>query len=193
MKQGDKILFIIITAVLVIVCLQFLIPGTYNKTVVIRSAGPVIKRIPLTGNKTEISVGYNTLYGDTVGGIAPIGDLYKDEVYGLANYINETFNQPIPDNIIKKAPSAELRKNQRDEDDLPPYPVLNKALKMLIEENLSIKEIIRKGIDKNLLEEILKRYYNSEYKRKQLPITLKISPKAFGIGRKIPLTKGFKQ
>jgi len=146
-----------------------------------------------TGNKTEIAVGYNTLYGDTVGGIAPIGDLYKDEVYGLSNYINENFNQPIPDNILKKAPSAELRENQRDEDDLPPYPILNKALKVLIEENLSINEIIKKGVDKKILGEILKRYYNSEYKRKQLPITLKVSPKAFGIGRKIPLTNGFKQ
>ena len=146
-----------------------------------------------TGNKTEIAVGYNTLYGDTVGGIAPIGDLYKDEVYELAKYINKTFNNPIPTNILKKAPSAELRENQRDEDDLPPYSVLNKALKMLIEENLSVSEIINNGVDRKTLYEILKRYYNSEYKRKQLPITLKVSPKAFGIGRKIPLTKGFKE
>ncbi len=140
-----------------------------------------------TGNKSEIAVGYNTLYGDTIGAIAPIADLYKSEVYRLA----ERFRERIPKRVFEKAPTAELRPNQRDEDDLPPYEILDPILHRVIEENFPREALIDAGFSEAVVDDILSRYYRSEYKRAQLPPVIKVSPKAFGIGRQMPITHNY--
>ncbi len=140
-----------------------------------------------TANKSEIAVGYNTLYGDTVGALAPIGDLYKTAVYRLAGSLDLT----ILSRIAGKAPTAELRPGQRDEDDLPPYPVLDPILQALIEEGAGRKDLLAAGHPEPLVEEVLFRYRASEYKRRQLPLVIKVSAKAFGTGRRIPVTQGY--
>ncbi len=141
-----------------------------------------------TGNKSEIAVGYNTLYGDTVGAIAPIGDLLKTDVYRLA----ARFGDLIPARVLEKPPTAELRPGQRDEDDLPPYSLLDQVLKGLIEENASREELVAQGFPEKTVDEIIARYYRSEYKRNQLPLVIKVSPKAFGIGRRFPITHRYR-
>ncbi len=141
-----------------------------------------------TGNKSEIAVGYNTLYGDTVGAIAPIGDLLKTDVYRLA----AQFGDLIPARVKEKPPTAELRPGQRDEDDLPPYSLLDRVLKGLMEENASREELISRGFPERTVDEIIARYYRSEYKRNQLPLVIKVSPKAFGIGRRFPITHRYR-
>lgn len=140
------------------------------------------------GNKSEIAVGYNTLYGDTVGALAPISDLYKTQVYKLA----EAMGDRIPKSVVKKAPTAELRPGQRDEDDLPPYSVLDALLVELIEKNASREELIAHGFPEETVKEVLTRYYRSEYKRWQLPPGIKVSPKAFGMGRRMPITHAYR-
>lgn len=139
-------------------------------------------------NKSEIAVGYNTLYGDTVGALAPIADLYKDDVYRLA----ESFGPAIPERVLRKAPTAELRLNQRDDDDLPPYATLDPLLRAIIEKNESRSELLAAGFDPALVDDVLSRYYRNEYKRHQLPIGIKVTPKAFGSGRRIPVTNGYR-
>jgi len=140
------------------------------------------------GNKSEIAVGYNTLYGDTVGALAPIADLYKDDVYRMA----ATFSDRIPKRVLQKAPSAELRAGQRDAADLPPYAILDPILRGLIEENLSRDELIAAGFPETIVDDILRRYYVNEHKRRQLPPGIKLTPKAFGIGRRPPLTNAYR-
>jgi len=140
-----------------------------------------------TGNKSEISMGYSTLYGDTAGAIAPLGDVLKTDVYNLARLINLK-KEIIPDFIIKRPPTAELKPNQKDQDDLPPYEVLDKIIEMYIENNIRIKEIERKLKRKDVIS-IIKRIENNEYKRKQIPICFKISSKSFGSARKMPINK----
>jgi len=139
-------------------------------------------------NKSEIAVGYNTLYGDTVGALAPIADLYKDDVYRLA----ESFGAAIPERVLRKAPTAELRPNQRDDDDLPPYATLDPLLRAIIEKNESRPELLAAGFDPALVDDVLGRYYRNEYKRHQLPIGIKVTPKAFGSGRRVPITNGYR-
>jgi len=140
------------------------------------------------GNKAEIALGYNTLYGDTVGAIAPIADLYKSDVYEVASlYVGR-----IPDRIRTKPPSAELRPNQRDEDDLPAYAVVDPLLRELIERNASRAQLIDRGFDEAIVDEVLRRYYVNEYKRRQLPPAIKVTPKAFGIGRRVPITQAYR-
>jgi len=141
-----------------------------------------------TGNKSEIAVGYNALYGDTVGALAPIADLYKSDVYRLA----ETMGEAIPQRIKEKAPTAELRPGQRDEDDLPPYSLLDPILKELIEQSASREELISHGYPASVVDDVLSRYYRNEYKRRQFPLGIKVSPKAFGIGRRMPITHGYR-
>jgi NAD+ synthetase len=141
-----------------------------------------------TGNKSEIAMGYCTLYGDTAGALAPIADLFKTEVYRLAGRINRG-GELIPREIIKRPPTAELKPGQKDRDDLPPYPVLDDILRMHMEENSSPSEIIGKGYRAELVLSILRRVEASEYKRKQLPIGLKVTEKSFGYGRKMPIVK----
>ncbi len=141
-----------------------------------------------TGNKSEIAVGYNTLYGDTVGAIAPIGDLLKTDVYALADRLGAV----IPPHVKEKPPTAELRPGQRDDDDLPPYSVLDPILHELIEQNAARDELIAHGHPERVVDDVLRRYYRNEYKRNQLPLVIKVSPKAFGIGRRFPITHRYR-
>ncbi|MCI2425044.1 NAD+ synthase [Candidatus Acetothermia bacterium] len=144
-------------------------------------------------NKSEIAVGYNTLYGDTVGALAPIADLYKTEVYQLALLVNHLASKPvIPHRVITRAPSAELRPNQLDEDDLPPYTILDPLLKAIIEQALTRQEIIARGFSPLVVDHVLSAYHRSEYKRRQLPPGIKVSARAFGIGRKMPITYSYR-
>ncbi len=141
-----------------------------------------------TGNKSEIALGYCTLYGDTAGAIAPIADLLKTEVYRLAGRINRD-SEIIPRAIIKRPPTAELKPGQKDQDDLPPYATLDAVIRLYMEENRTPREIIRKGYKPELVLSILRRIEANEYKRKQLPIGLKVTEKSFGYGRKMPIVK----
>lgn len=139
-----------------------------------------------TSNKSEAAVGYGTLYGDMCGGLSVIGDVYKTEVYQLANYINRK-KEIIPQNIILKAPSAELRPNQKDSDSLPEYDVLDKILFQYIEKRRGPRGLVELGFEKNLVDRVLKLVNTSEYKRYQTPPILRVSPKAFGSGRRLPI------
>jgi NAD+ synthase (glutamine-hydrolysing) len=145
-----------------------------------------------TGNKSEVACGYCTLYGDTCGGLASIADLPKTKVYELARYFNQLKGrQVIPENTFTKAPSAELRPNQKDSDSLPEYDILDQILDLYVEKGLSKDEIISKGFDKATVERVMRLVKTSEYKRRQLPPGLKVTAKAFGIGRRIPITNGW--
>jgi NAD+ synthase (glutamine-hydrolysing) len=139
-----------------------------------------------TSNKSELATGYGTLYGDMAGGIGVLGDCYKLQVYALANYINRN-EIIIPSNIISKAPSAELRPGQKDSDSLPDYEVLDKLLYQYIERRLGPKEIKAQGFDSALVDRVLKMVNMNEYKRNQFCPIIRISPKAFGIGRRMPI------
>jgi len=149
-----------------------------------------------TGNKSEFAMGYTTLYGDMCGALAPIGDLYKGEVYELARFLNEE-KAVIPESTLTKAPSAELKPNQTDQDTLPPYDLLDAALRLLIEQELdppSALPLLKKAhpkADLALLERIQRALALNEYKRKQAPPILRLSAKAFGGGRAYPLTCRF--
>jgi len=139
-----------------------------------------------TSNKSEAAVGYGTLYGDMCGGLAVIGDIYKTEAYSLAKHINKE-REIIPVNTINKPPSAELKPNQRDTDSLPPYEVLDDILLKYIEGRMSKEEIVETGHNQELVTKVLKMVNASEYKRRQAPPVLRVSKKAFGFGRKMPL------
>jgi NAD+ synthase (glutamine-hydrolysing) len=139
-----------------------------------------------TSNKSESAVGYSTLYGDMCGGLSVIGDLYKEQVYELARFMNRS-SPVIPQEIIDKEPSAELRPNQKDSDSLPAYSVLDKILFHYIEEQKGWKEIIKLGIEEDLVRRIIRLVDKNEYKRFQASPTLRISHKAFGIGRQMPI------
>lgn len=139
-----------------------------------------------TSNKSELSTGYGTLYGDMAGGLGVLGDVYKMQVYALARYINRE-KEIIPVNIIHKAPSAELRPNQKDSDSLPEYDTLDRVLYEYIELRNGPKEIKAKGYDPKLVDRILKLVNTNEYKRKQFCPILRISCKAFGVGRRMPV------
>lgn len=142
-------------------------------------------------NKSEIAVGYSTLYGDSCGGIAVIGDILKTEVYELCKYVNRDV-EIIPNNIITKAPTAELREGQKDEDSLPPYSILDKVLKMYIEERVPLEEIIDKGYDRQTVYRIINMIDRAEYKRRQIPPIIKLSDGDFGMGRRHPMVHGFR-
>ncbi len=139
-----------------------------------------------TSNKSEAATGYGTLYGDMCGGLSVIGDLYKTEVYELARFINHK-KEIIPLNIIKKPPSAELREGQLDSDSLPDYEVLDRILYHYIEMSWNIEDIIKKGFDRKTVERVKKLVDTSEYKRYQSPPIFRVSPKAFGMGRRMPI------
>ena len=144
-----------------------------------------------TGNKSELSVGYCTLYGDMAGGLAVISDVPKTRVYQLARHINRNGNL-IPDHTIERAPSAELRPDQKDQDTLPDYEVLDPILAMLVERQLSPGEVIRKGYDENLVKDIAGKVYRNEYKRRQSAPGLKVSVRAFGSGRRMPIAMKYR-
>ena len=139
-----------------------------------------------TSNKSELATGYGTLYGDMAGGLGVLGDLYKMQVYALARFINRD-KEIIPQNIIDKAPSAELRHDQKDSDSLPEYDVLDPILYQYIERRQGPKEIIALGNEPALVNRILKLVNNNEYKRNQFCPIIRVSPKAFGVGRRVPI------
>lgn len=139
-----------------------------------------------TTNKSEAAVGYGTLYGDMCGGLAVLGDVYKTQIYELAKYINRN-EEIIPLNIIQKAPSAELRPGQKDSDSLPDYSILDKVLYEYIENRQGPNELVAMGFDQALVQRILKMVNTNEYKRHQTPPILRVSPKAFGSGRRLPI------
>ena len=149
-----------------------------------------------TGNKSEMSVGYSTIYGDMNGGFNVLKDIYKTEVYELAKWRNQLKNhyfhgplgQAIPKNSIEKEPSAELSFNQKDSDSLPEYPILDKILFNLIELDLSVNQICKLGYKKSMVDKINKLLIKSEYKRRQAPPGVKISTKSFGKERRYPIT-----
>lgn len=139
-----------------------------------------------TSNKSELATGYGTLYGDMAGGLSVLGDVYKMQVFALARYINRE-KEIIPANIITKPPSAELRPNQKDSDSLPEYDVLDKVLYQYIERRQGPKEIIAMGVDAALVNRILKLVNTNEYKRNQFCPIIRVSAKAFGVGRRVPI------
>ena len=143
-----------------------------------------------TGNKSEMAVGYSTLYGDLAGGFALLKDLYKTEVYNLANFRN-SISTVIPQNTIDKEPSAELRPDQFDKDSLPEYELLDEILRMYIEEDSSSEKIISKGIDENIVYDVLSKVDRNEYKRKQVAPGVKLTEKAFGKDRRMPITNTY--
>jgi NAD+ synthase (glutamine-hydrolysing) len=139
-----------------------------------------------TSNKSELSTGYGTLYGDMAGGLSVLGDVYKIQVYALARYINRD-GEIIPANILEKAPSAELRPDQKDSDSLPEYDLLDKVLYQYIERRRGPKEIIAMGIDEALVKRVLRLVNMNEYKRNQFCPIIRVSSKAFGVGRRVPI------
>jgi len=145
-----------------------------------------------TSNKSEAAVGYGTLYGDMTGGLSVLGDVFKSEVYRLAHFINRN-KEIIPENTISKPPSAELKQNQKDTDSLPDYEILDRILFLYIEKQISPDEITKKGFDKKLVRKIIHLVDLSEYKRYQAPPILRISAKAFGAGRRIPLVARYNE
>ncbi len=179
-------------------------PGIAEENVQSRLRGATVMAVsnklnllPLaTGNKSEMAVGYCTLYGDMNGGVAPIADLYKTRVYGLARWINANHDRagfaspPIPETVLAKAPSAELKPDQTDQDTLPSYEELDAVLEGLIDRRESIARVsARTGSAVELVERIALMTARAEYKRRQMPIGFKVTPQAFGIGRRVPVVK----
>lgn len=144
-----------------------------------------------TGNKSELAMGYSTLYGDLAGGLAVIGDCSKEKVYSLAHYINRQ-KEIIPKAIIEKAPSAELRPNQKDSDTLPPYPLIDRVIEAYIENHERPSAIAKSlKVDLKTINDIIHRIHQAEYKRRQAPPSLRISSKSFSIGRRYPIVQKF--
>ena len=182
--------------------------GTTEENLQSRARGVILMAISnkfgsmvvTTGNKSEMSVGYATLYGDMNGGFNPIKDLYKMQVYRLAQWRNAHLppdskgpaGEVIPAGILKKAPSAELRPNQTDQDTLPPYPVLDDILQSLVEQEMSVADIVKKGHDKATVERVENMLYVAEYKRRQAAPGVKITRKSFGRDRRYPITNRFR-
>lgn len=143
-----------------------------------------------TGNKSEIAVGYSTLYGDSCGALAVIGDVLKTQVYDLCRHLNLE-QEVIPENILIKAPSAELKPDQKDSDTLPDYGVLDKIVELYVQDLKSLQDIIEEGYDATTVKKALNMIDKAEFKRQQSPPILKIAGKAFGIGRRMPIVQGF--
>jgi NAD+ synthase (glutamine-hydrolysing) len=143
-----------------------------------------------TGNKSEIAVGYATLYGDMCGGLAVIGDVPKTLVYALCRWRNH-ISPAVPENVLTKPPSAELRPDQTDQDSLPPYDVLDRVIHMYVEEKLPVEEIAARGVDRETVKTIVRMIDLAEYKRRQAAPVLKVTGQAFGMGRKLPIAQRF--
>jgi NAD+ synthase (glutamine-hydrolysing) len=172
-------------------------PGTAEENVQARVRGLLVMALsnkfgwlPLaTGNKSELSVGYATLYGDMAGGFALLKDMYKTDVYRLARHLNERARRDfIPQSVLDRAPSAELRPNQVDEDSLPPYAQLDQVLEAYVELDSSREELTTDGFDPNVVERAVDMIDRAEYKRRQAPPGVKLRPKAFGRDRRVPIT-----
>jgi NAD+ synthase (glutamine-hydrolysing) len=147
-----------------------------------------------TGNKSELSVGYATLYGDMAGGFAVIKDVPKTLVYRICRYVNETEGREVvPDSILTKEPSAELKPGQRDVDSLPPYEILDPILEAYIEEDKGVREIVARGFDEEDVRRVIKLVDAAEYKRRQAPIGIKVTSRAFGRDRRMPITNRYSE
>ena len=152
------------------------------------------------GNKSEVSVGYSTLYGDMCGGFSVVKDLYKSDLYELAKWRNKNIPSIslykeidlIPQNIITKEPTAELKPDQMDKDTLPPYDILDKILYLLVEKESSVNEVVSAGYNEDIVIRVQNMLYNSEYKRRQGAPGVKISERNFGYDRRYPITNGFR-
>jgi NAD+ synthase (glutamine-hydrolysing) len=174
--------------------------GTTDENLQARSRGVVLmglsnatgKLLLTTGNKSEMAVGYATLYGDMAGGFAPLKDVPKMLVFRLARYRN-TLAPVIPERVITRPPSAELRPDQKDEDSLPPYPVLDAILEAYIERMEGLPEIVARGFDEALVARVIRMVDLAEYKRRQAPPGVKITSRAFGRERRFPITNGFRR
>jgi NAD+ synthase (glutamine-hydrolysing) len=145
-----------------------------------------------TGNKSELAVGYCTLYGDMAGGLGLLGDVYKTMVYRVSRWFNRN-GEIIPESTLTKAPSAELRPNQTDQDSLPPYDVLDAVLKLYIEEWKELDEIVAEGFDRELVQRVLRLVDTNEFKRQQAAPTIRVSEKAFGSGRDMPIAQRWRR
>jgi NAD+ synthase (glutamine-hydrolysing) len=147
-----------------------------------------------TGNKSEMSVGYSTLYGDMAGGFAVIKDVPKTLVYRICRYVNETEGREVvPGSILTKEPSAELRPGQRDVDSLPPYEVLDPILEAYIEDDKGVGEIVASGFEEEDVRRVMKLVDAAEYKRRQAPIGIKVTSRAFGRDRRMPMTNRYSE
>ena len=144
-----------------------------------------------TGNKSEMAVGYCTLYGDMCGALAPLADVFKTDICKIARWVNRN-REIIPAASISKPPSAELRPDQTDQDSLPPYETLDAVLDLYVVKNLGKEEIIARGFDAAMVNDVLNKINFSEYKRRQAAPGLKVSSRAFGIGRRIPVAQKFR-
>jgi NAD+ synthase (glutamine-hydrolysing) len=144
-----------------------------------------------TGNKSEMAVGYATIYGDMAGGFAVIKDVPKTLVYDLCRYRNEKIGQVIPENVLTKPPSAELRPNQKDTDSLPEYEILDGILAAYVEDDYSVAEIVALGFDEATVRRVIRMVDRNEYKRRQAPPGPKITTKAFGKDRRLPITNRY--
>ncbi|MBF0429602.1 MAG: NAD(+) synthase, partial [Magnetococcales bacterium] len=150
-----------------------------------------------TGNKSEVSVGYATLYGDMAGGYSVLKDLLKARVYALSVARNRWAVQqgkvePIPSRVLEKAPSAELRPDQKDEDSLPPYPILDRILELYVEQEYGLEEIVASGVDRATAVRVIRLVDGNEYKRRQAAPGVRVTQRAFGKDRRYPITNGFK-
>ncbi|MGA0329526.1 MAG: NAD+ synthase, partial [Ilumatobacteraceae bacterium] len=146
-----------------------------------------------TGNKSELAVGYFTIYGDSVGGYAVIKDLLKTDVFALSRHVNDRSGREIvPESVLTKPPSAELRPDQRDDQSLPPYEVLDPILELYVERDLTAAEIVERGHDEDTVRRIARLVDVNEYKRRQCPPGVRVSPKAFGKDRRLPITNGYR-
>ena len=163
-------------------CRGVLLMGISNKTG---------RMLLTTGNKSEMSVGYATLYGDMAGGFAPIKDCTKLLVYRLAHWRN-SISPAIPPRVIERPPTAELRHDQKDTDSLPPYEVLDPILEAFIEEDLSVDQIVARGFDRATVGSILDMVKRNEYKRRQAPPGVRVSGRAFGRDWRYPITSGYR-
>jgi NAD+ synthase (glutamine-hydrolysing) len=141
-----------------------------------------------TGNKSELATGYCTLYGDLCGGLAPIGDVMKTQVYALSRRINAA-REIIPVRVLTRPPSAELKPNQTDQDSLPPYEILDEILQAYVEDEKGVEEIVKMGFSREVVMDVRRRIATSEHKRRQAPPTLKVTSRAFGHGRRFPIAR----
>ena len=144
-----------------------------------------------TGNKSEIAAGYCTLYGDMVGGLGVLADIPKTKVYAIARHINRD-GEVIPERTITRAPTAELMSGQTDQDDLPPYEILDAILTAYVEERKGLAEIVARGFDKEVVKDVIRRVMGAEHKRRQGATILKVTWKAFGEGRRFPIAHGYR-
>ncbi len=173
-------------------------PGVTGENLQSRTRGVLLmalsnqggKLVLATGNKSELAVGYATLYGDMVGGFAPLKDIFKTEVYRLARYRNE-LRADIPENVFTRPPTAELREDQKDSDSLPEYAVLDAILVAYVEEDWSVEEIVAQGHDPETVARVIRMLHRNEYKRRQAAPGVKVTTRAFGRDRRYPITSGY--